>query len=170
MKYLKRNTEIEYNGVCKTLADWAAYLNISIEAFKTRLRQWGLTDKAFQVKGITYGDQTKTLAAWGRELGLPAGVIQHRIAKGMPLEKALAADHYKTRTSLVGMRFSRLVVVEEKGRQCGKIIWLCLCDCGNTKLVQTGNLIQNLTRSCGCLRKYRAVSRKFSITNPSDLL
>lgn len=57
-----------------------------------------------------------------------------------------------------GQRFGRLLVVEKTGdskRRKG-FIWLCRCDCGNTKLIVSGYL--RTTRSCGCLA--RELSRK----------
>jgi hypothetical protein len=152
-------TNIEFKGVVKSMKGWAEHLNIGVPAFKVRLRQWGICDKTFQVKGITHNNQTKTLAEWSREFNVS---IQHRVARGnLPPEKVFTSTKYKTRTSLVGLRFNRLVVVEECGRQCGKVLWLCLCDCGNTKLVQTGNLIQHRVQSCGCLKKYVAAIKKY---------
>lgn len=47
---------------------------------------------------------------------------------------------------ITGKRFGRLVVLEKaKGK------WLCLCDCGNRKLIASGALRSGSTRSCGCL-------------------
>ncbi len=38
---------------------------------------------------------------------------------------------------------------------CGRKIymWECLCDCGNTVIVSTGNLHNGHSKSCGCLKK-----------------
>lgn len=49
----------------------------------------------------------------------------------------------------VGERHGRLVVVSySHGRW-----WNCICDCGNTCVVQANNLGNGHTKSCGCLRK-----------------
>lgn len=56
---------------------------------------------------------------------------------------------------LTGLRFSRLTVIE-KSKERGtdnQILWLCKCDCGKTKLVQSGSLNNSNTQSCGCLYK-----------------
>lgn len=29
--------------------------------------------------------------------------------------------------------------------------WICKCDCGNTKWIETDHLTKNITQSCGCL-------------------
>lgn len=67
--------------------------------------------------------------------------------------------HPKThkRCDLTGRRFSRLVVKSQarrkywRGSSTGQGVWTCICDCGNTCDVLSGNLIQGNTRSCGCL-------------------
>lgn len=55
---------------------------------------------------------------------------------------------------LIRKRFSRLVVTERVRKdKHGKILWLCQCDCGEEKIVQSGHLKSGHTKSCGCLRK-----------------
>lgn len=53
------------------------------------------------------------------------------------------------RVNLIGEKFGRLTVQEWAGN--GK--WKCLCECGNTVLVQTDNLKSGNTKSCGCYQK-----------------
>ena len=53
---------------------------------------------------------------------------------------------------LVGQRFGMLVVIKDVGRENGKGVWECLCDCGNYKNVITGSLGSGNTKSCGCLQ------------------
>ncbi len=56
---------------------------------------------------------------------------------------------------LCGTRFARLTVVSFAGRRIypdqTKPLWNCVCDCGNTTVVQGGKLRSGVTRSCGCL-------------------
>ena len=47
----------------------------------------------------------------------------------------------------VGMRFGRLVVRE----YLGSSLWLCDCDCGNSKIVKSWYLDRGDTKSCGCM-------------------
>lgn len=54
---------------------------------------------------------------------------------------------------LVGERFGKLVVVESAGKNDGKALWLCRCDCGETTTVSTTVLTTGEKRSCGCLHK-----------------
>jgi len=51
---------------------------------------------------------------------------------------------------ILNMRFGRLVVKEKAGMKGKNSVWLCLCDCGNEKVVFRNNLIRGLTISCGC--------------------
>lgn len=55
-------------------------------------------------------------------------------------------------TTLIGKKFTRLTVLEYKGRnQHGKKIFKCICDCG-VIIEATLNNLNNKTKSCGCLR------------------
>ena len=57
---------------------------------------------------------------------------------------------------LTGQRFGSLVVIRQAGHNCrGAAIWLCHCDCGNTKTIVSNNLREGRlgrykTSSCGC--------------------
>lgn len=59
---------------------------------------------------------------------------------------------------LTGQKFGRLTVIKRaknKIKRNGKheVMWECLCDCGNTKIVSRNSLRSSAIRSCGCLRK-----------------
>lgn len=55
---------------------------------------------------------------------------------------------------LTGKRFGRLTVVKQlKDRQDNRVVWKCLCDCGNTIDVKGLYLTTKQTRSCGCIKK-----------------
>lgn len=64
-----------------------------------------------------------------------------------------------TFADLKGERYHRLVAMERD--ISGK--WLCMCDCGNTKLVKAAHLNNGGIRSCGCLRQ--ETTSKMSIAN-----
>lgn len=53
---------------------------------------------------------------------------------------------------MAGKKYGRLTVIsrcpENKGTQAQ---WVCLCDCGNTKIVLGNSLRSGRTQSCGCL-------------------
>ncbi len=57
-------------------------------------------------------------------------------------------------TDLTGMRFGRLVVVKDAGRdKFGNSKWECLCDCGNTHTVIGSDMRRGYVSSCGCLAR-----------------
>lgn len=63
----------------------------------------------------------------------------------------------KEKIDLTGQTFGRLTVInaettfDSKNNKIRK--WNCICKCGKNKLVLTSSLINNKTKSCGCLRK-----------------
>lgn len=85
-------------------------------------------------------------------------------------------------TDLTGQVFGRLVVLRRSGTTHGNSMWQCLCNCGNTVIVQRPHLVTRRTQSCGCYRrelstvhgKYQSAeyvawcSLKNRCTNPSS--
>lgn len=56
---------------------------------------------------------------------------------------------------LTGQKFGRLTVIERDNntnKKCGTF-WMCKCDCGTVKSVNSIALRRGLTQSCGCLNK-----------------
>jgi len=58
---------------------------------------------------------------------------------------------------LTGQRFGRLIAIElaenpKEQKRTGKS-WLCLCDCGNKKIIRSNSLLMGGSKSCGCLSK-----------------
>lgn len=57
---------------------------------------------------------------------------------------------------LVGKKFQRLTVLKESGRtKHNKILFSCLCDCGNVIEAIGSGLVSGNTGSCGCLQRER---------------
>lgn len=52
---------------------------------------------------------------------------------------------------LTGRKFGRLTAIEYMGRKNGRTLWRCLCDCGNETTTGYSNLLNGITKSCGCL-------------------
>ena len=51
-------------------------------------------------------------------------------------------------------RFGRLIALEIHGTHPNRqTLWRCVCDCGNTIIVQTTKLANGNTKSCGCLQR-----------------
>ncbi len=55
----------------------------------------------------------------------------------------------KPKLNLSGKRFGK-IVAKTYTHHRGRSAWRCVCDCGKTTVVLTGNLVQSRTRSCGC--------------------
>lgn len=56
---------------------------------------------------------------------------------------------------ITGDIFGRLTVISKHSipSKSGGSLWLCRCECGNTKIVNSSNLRSGSTRSCGCIAK-----------------
>ncbi len=58
------------------------------------------------------------------------------------------------KTDITNQKFGRLLAITPTSkREHGKVLWECVCDCGNKVLITTNTLKRNNTKSCGCLRK-----------------
>lgn len=53
---------------------------------------------------------------------------------------------------LTNQRFGKLVARKKAPSRSGKTYWLCECDCGNWKEVQTSHLTTGAIQSCGCIK------------------
>lgn len=72
---------------------------------------------------------------------------------------------------MIGKRFNYLTVIEEVSRIHPKIPrYTCLCDCGNTKVVEGRKLREGTIKSCGCYAKLKTSDRstKHGMTNSSE--
>jgi len=59
-----------------------------------------------------------------------------------------------------GNRYNRLLVMEEAGRSvAGNALWRCMCDCGNSTIVDGSSLRNGSTQSCGCYRDQQTSKR-----------
>jgi len=82
-----------------------------------------------------------------------------------PLERMIAMARFK---DIAGMQFGRLKVVGLAGKsQSGKLLWKCLCDCGQEKTVMGTHLTGGKIRSCGCLHIERITTQKGHSKNPA---
>lgn len=51
---------------------------------------------------------------------------------------------------LAGQRFGKWTVVSRAENKGTTTMWNCICDCGTTRTVSSGNLRRGVTHSCGC--------------------
>lgn len=52
--------------------------------------------------------------------------------------------------NIKGQKFGKLTVIEKALSRSKKTYWLCQCECGVQKEVQTGHLTSGAITSCGC--------------------
>lgn len=58
-----------------------------------------------------------------------------------------------TFNDLSGKKFNKLTVLCMSGRdQYGKILWKCVCDCGNEIVTHGRSLVNGHCKSCGCIK------------------
>lgn len=50
-----------------------------------------------------------------------------------------------------GKVYNRITVLDYAGRRGNNTMWLCLCECGETKLINGAALKNGAIKSCGCL-------------------
>lgn len=59
----------------------------------------------------------------------------------------------KVLIDMLGQKCGRLTVISRAENKGTRAYWNCLCDCGNTKIVEGKRLRTGHTQSCGCIRK-----------------
>ncbi len=67
-------------------------------------------------------------------------------------KETLAENNKKRIIDLTGQKFGKLTVIKQVESYRGHSAWLCQCECGNTKIVNSNELKNGDTLSCGCLR------------------
>lgn len=82
----------------------------------------------------------------------------HTKSCGCLHKEGLTKSNKQRAFDLVGQRFGRLLVLK-KVYNIKRLSWLCLCTCGNEVIVNTGNLMNGSTVSCGCLQREVIVMR-----------
>ena len=77
---------------------------------------------------------------------------------------------------LTNQKFGKLLAIKRSSNIGeGRIKWLCKCECGNTIEVQSNNLINGHTISCGCIRskgelKIRQILNQLNITYKTEFI
>lgn len=70
-------------------------------------------------------------------------------------QKEIFAQHYGKVADMTGKKYGRLTPIRISDRKTseGRIVWECLCDCGNTAYASQKNLHVGKKKSCGCLQR-----------------
>lgn len=88
------------------------------------------------------------------------------------LKKEIQKNFYHNSfKDLTNQKFGQLLVIEKTNDRTknGKVIWKCLCDCGNTAFVATDKLTTRHTQSCGCLNS-RGEQKVSNILNSLNIV
>lgn len=85
---------------------------------------------------------------------------------GCRQRESLVVTHEKTRKDITGQRFGMLMAVRRV--QIKPVKWMCVCDCGNSRVLPMDTLGQGRVWSCGCARKILKLSSK-DVTAIRDL-
>jgi hypothetical protein len=76
------------------------------------------------------------------------------------------------RIEMAGKKFGRLTVVSLDSTNRLGAMWLCICECGNKKIILGCRLRSGCTKSCGCLvkelNKVRAITHRLSGSRSYD--
>ena len=73
----------------------------------------------------------------------------------------------RNRLDLTNQHFGKLTAIKPIGeRKNSSALWLCLCDCGNEKIVAANQLTYGNVKSCGCL-KSEVNSQRMTVSNPA---
>ena len=63
-------------------------------------------------------------------------------------------------SKLYGQKFGNLLAIEPIGySKTNRIVWRCICDCGNEVFVNSDKLKSGHTKSCGCRKPLVTISR-----------
>lgn len=68
---------------------------------------------------------------------------------------------------LTGERFGKLIVISRAENKSSKTRWLCECDCGNRKIINSSDLVTGKTTSCGCYKREKILKQNIT-HNKSD--
>ena len=64
---------------------------------------------------------------------------------------------------LTGQRFGRWAVLRYAGLNTRrKALWLCKCDCGTARIVESSNLCAGTSQNCGCIRCEKTAARSIT--------
>lgn len=82
---------------------------------------------------------------------------QHTTSCGCRKAEVDAAKRY----DIVGKSFGRLTVISQHGKDSKhKTMWLCVCECGVTKVIRGQSIVDGVVVSCGCYNKDVLIERQ----------
>ncbi len=97
---------------------------------------------------LVFEGESQILTDVAGKLGINCSTLSERIKNGTPLDQSLQIQ----RPVQSGERFGSLVTKQpsEPRTSARQMIWICECDCGQTKPIRAASLRSGRSRSCGC--------------------
>lgn len=65
---------------------------------------------------------------------------------------------------IIGQKFGMLTVKEFSHIRNHRSYYICICDCGNEKVINRHSIVSGRTRSCGCIKKSNSLTHGQSRT------
>lgn len=167
MNNTRRNRMITYNGVTRSMSEWARETGLSCAEISDRINKlaWNEIDAITTPKmdrrlRFEYGNEMKTLEELHEICGVTTATLRHRLVnKKMSIEEAMwtpvrqpksgVRAERKKRIVEPGMVFGKLTVLECTGNESGLDLIKCICDCGKETFVLKQNLVYGTSKSCG---------------------
>ena len=87
------------------------------------------------------------------EIARQIGVERHTVGRYIKKHNLISPN-----TIQPGQLYGKLTTIEPTNERdtCGRVKWLCRCECGNLTKVDSSALRRGTTLSCGCLQKEKA--------------
>jgi 5-methylcytosine-specific restriction endonuclease McrA len=63
--------------------------------------------------------------------------------------------------NIIGKKFNRLTVLEKVDAGKYQYKYLCQCECGNKKIIQSTSIVQGTTKSCGCIKTEMLIKKNY---------
>lgn len=139
------------------------------------IKAWGISpnQKKLDLTGQVFGELTVISPAAARNDKYTRWICKCSCGKEVEVRTDYLTSKHTTscghikeqfiqQKDLIGQRFGKLVVIEnlfDKGTK------KCKCDCGNIVEVQTNNLTNGNTQSCGCLKSKGELKINQLLTN-----
>lgn len=81
-------------------------------------------------------------------------VETNHLKKGLVKSCGCYRENFKSKVN-VNEKYGRWTALKRSSdkRSGGSVMWHCVCDCGNEKLVKSQSLVEGLSKSCGCITK-----------------
>lgn len=81
---------------------------------------------------------------------------KHKNQKYCSKECFITSRNKSLITEMVGKKVGKLTIIDFAYQQGKRKYFKCQCECGNIVVVERDSLIENRTKSCGCIRKKKS--------------